>query len=494
MADRYQDRPFPADDDYDRGGEPHAPARAESDPLAELARLIGQTDPFAMGRANQPAQPLQRARANTSRRHLPTTTSRAAGPPPWMRRATPQAAPAAPQEDDYEQDYPSAVHPLHRYAAPHAGAGAGLSPAPRPTPTPASEPDPSRYDDALYGQLESGAQRPSARSGLSGRSLRLSGRLWRGRRARPKKRGGGMMTVAVVLALAVVGTGAAFAYRTFVGSPRSGEPPIIKADNSPTKIVPAPVGRLGQGAGPHGDRRWQAKRSCPREEDAGRRQCQVRSARGVSAAESEWQSAVGRERLAAGAVPRGAAMARCRADEPRRIKTLAVKGDQPTAPRRPVRRSRRRQARAPPHDAPRHPPAPAAPATRNPPLIGQCQRQCAAVADAAARGQAAPLPSRATRVAATNSVPAASHRPAGDIWFRSPRRRTRPTRRPRSGPCRASIPTVLGSRSPVIKRADLGDKGVYYRAMVGPFGSADEATQFCGNLKTAGGQCVVQRN
>ncbi len=34
------------------------------------------------------------------------------------------------------------------------------------------------------------------------------------------------------------------------------------------------------------------------------------------------------------------------------------------------------------------------------------------------------------------------------------------------------FPAVLGSRSPVIKRADLGDKGVYYRAMVGPFGIA----------------------
>ena len=56
------------------------------------------------------------------------------------------------------------------------------------------------------------------------------------------------------------------------------------------------------------------------------------------------------------------------------------------------------------------------------------------------------------------------------------------------------FPTVLGSRSPVIKRADLGEKGVYYRAMVGPFGSPDEATQFCGSLKSAGGQCVVQRN
>ena len=58
----------------------------------------------------------------------------------------------------------------------------------------------------------------------------------------------------------------------------------------------------------------------------------------------------------------------------------------------------------------------------------------------------------------------------------------------------SKFPNVLGSRSPVIKRADLGDKGVYYRAMVGPFGSPEEASQFCGSLKTAGGQCVVQRN
>ena len=56
------------------------------------------------------------------------------------------------------------------------------------------------------------------------------------------------------------------------------------------------------------------------------------------------------------------------------------------------------------------------------------------------------------------------------------------------------FPAVLGSRAPVVKRADLADKGVYYRAMVGPFGSPDEATQFCSSLKSAGGQCVVQRN
>jgi sporulation related protein len=29
---------------------------------------------------------------------------------------------------------------------------------------------------------------------------------------------------------------------------------------------------------------------------------------------------------------------------------------------------------------------------------------------------------------------------------------------------------------------------------VGPFGTSDEASQFCGSLKSAGGQCVIQRN
>ena len=42
--------------------------------------------------------------------------------------------------------------------------------------------------------------------------------------------------------------------------------------------------------------------------------------------------------------------------------------------------------------------------------------------------------------------------------------------------------------------ADLGEKGVFYRATVGPFGSRDEAVQVCTSLKAAGGQCVIQGN
>ena len=54
-------------------------------------------------------------------------------------------------------------------------------------------------------------------------------------------------------------------------------------------------------------------------------------------------------------------------------------------------------------------------------------------------------------------------------------------------------PSVLGSQSPVVKRVDLGEKGVYYRALVGPFSSADQATQFCSNLKAAGGRSASSK-
>ena len=53
---------------------------------------------------------------------------------------------------------------------------------------------------------------------------------------------------------------------------------------------------------------------------------------------------------------------------------------------------------------------------------------------------------------------------------------------------------VLGDRQAVIRRADLGDKGTYYRAMIGPFSTREQAIQLCGSLKAAGGDCVVQSN
>jgi len=123
MADRHQDRAFPIDEGYDRSGEQPAPRRDEGDPLAELARLIGQTDPFGtMGRANR--QPLPRPLA---REPYPAPADEddglPAGPPPWMQRANRQEVSPRDRSQDYPeddaQDYPNAVHPLQRYAGAH---------------------------------------------------------------------------------------------------------------------------------------------------------------------------------------------------------------------------------------------------------------------------------------------------------------------------------------------------------------------------------------
>jgi hypothetical protein len=58
----------------------------------------------------------------------------------------------------------------------------------------------------------------------------------------------------------------------------------------------------------------------------------------------------------------------------------------------------------------------------------------------------------------------------------------------------AKYPNQLGGRQPIIRRADLGAAGIYYRALVGPFASAEKAAKLCSGLKAAGGDCVILKN
>ena len=59
---------------------------------------------------------------------------------------------------------------------------------------------------------------------------------------------------------------------------------------------------------------------------------------------------------------------------------------------------------------------------------------------------------------------------------------------------RAKFPNQFGGREPIVRRTDLGAKGIYYRAMVGPFASMEKAAGMCRTLKAAGCNCLVQRN
>jgi SPOR domain len=492
MADRYQDRPFPAHDDYGRGSDQYD-QKGESDPLAELARLIGQTEPFGTGHPSQKPQAAPRAQHRAPQYHQAEQyepepepeVELPPGPPPWMQRANAKVQPPQQQYDD-EQDYqPSPVHPLHRYSAQHA--------APQPSqqaqhqyeeqyqdePQYAEEaqPDPSRYDDALYGRLESGQdfQRDAA---YPDDPYAYQGGYDEEPEEQPRKRGG-MMTVAAVLALAVLGTGGAFAYRSFVGSPRSGEPPIIKADNSPTKLVPAQADssakvpdRMALGDG--------TEKLVPREEapvDLNARSGPrvvfppLNQNTNPPSPASVVPTAPPPPTGANGTLPNS---------EPRRIRTLSVKGDVADAG---LPAGGPKPAAAPaPVGAARPQAATAAPA-RNP-----------ASANASVPMSLAPqgAPETPARVATAAPMPVAPT--GGGYVVQVSSQKTEADAQASYKTLQGKFPGVLGSRAPLIKRADLGDKGVFYRAMVGPFGSQEEAAQLCGNLKTAGGQCVVQRN
>ena len=54
--------------------------------------------------------------------------------------------------------------------------------------------------------------------------------------------------------------------------------------------------------------------------------------------------------------------------------------------------------------------------------------------------------------------------------------------------------SVLSGRELLIRRKDLGEKGIFFAAQVGPFGVKSDADQLCETLKATGGACFVQRN
>jgi SPOR domain len=474
MADRYQDRPFPADDDYDRGA-PHAPAKGESDPLAELARLIGQTDPFSnFGRANQPmppreTDPYQRPEP------APEIDEAPAGPPPWMQRAAQQEAPQ-------QQDFDPSVHPLRRYAAAHPAAEPDYHEAP---PFAAGtdqhlQADPARYDDALYGQPDPGTYADEQQAYADDPYAYQDGYAEEAEDQKPRR--GGMVTVVAVLALAVIGTGGAFAYRTYMGSPRSGEPPIIRADAGPTKIVPAPTGdgvaKVPDRMTPGGAEKIVPREEAPVDVNAGQRV--------VFPPLNQNTNPPSTASVAPGAKPpvAPAANGTLAGDEPRKIKTLAVKGDAADVAATPAPK---------PAAALRPVPSPATAARPAPTPAANANASANAPLSLSPQGaQPAPADTR-THVASTNAAQATPSS-GGSYVVQVSSQRSEADAQASYKALQGKFPSVLGSRAPLIKRADLGDKGVYYRAMVGPFGSSEEAAQVCGNLKTAGGQCVVQKN
>jgi len=55
------------------------------------------------------------------------------------------------------------------------------------------------------------------------------------------------------------------------------------------------------------------------------------------------------------------------------------------------------------------------------------------------------------------------------------------------------FPQMLGGMAPEVLRADLGQRGIWFRIGIGPMAQQSAAVDFCRQLKSQGGDCLIRR-
>jgi hypothetical protein len=467
MADSSTFRSYRSHDPNGRGEPaPAADTRQSNDPLAELARLIGQNDPFVDLRLNEAARASRQ----------------------------PHAA-SAPQRSAYgvqQAAQPSNNQTGDQYADVH-GSGAGFQPA---------------YDPAIYGSAATAEGHETQTYYENPAPMPHGDEGYDDTPETPRRSRFGL--VAILIGLTVLGGGGALAYRTFYGAGGTAtSPPVIKADTAPTK-VPGQSGeptkliydRVGEVS--------QGEKVVSREEqpidikDAQRSAPRVVFPGLPNAADRPDSATISSTLAAAPSV--GPA-----SSEPKKVKTVTIRPDQPLAigpsAVRPSASPATRNATAtsPSAGAPSAPSAPPANqrvAAKPPTAPGPAQPAGSAPLSLNPQGTSnaaipsAPPPARAVAAPATPArvASASSGGEAGSYTVQLSSQRSEPEAQASFRALQSKFPNLLSDRQPIIRRADLGDKGIYFRTMVGPFTSIDQAREFCGSLKSAGGQCVVPIN
>ena len=526
---------------YDSDG---VPARGPADPLAELARLIGQNDPrneFGHDGVADAAPVLDEA----------------AAPHEWPADER-YAEPSQPAEQGYDERYderydpPRLAEPPAPYrAAPPSQGGDYVPPVP-----PRS--NGAREDARFYAPVE--PRYPAGQQAPAGYGQQLPGFVTQPHdeyeyedqeqddgsyaededEAPSGRRRGGLVIVAAVLGLAVLGTAGAFAYRAmFGGSMMPSLPPIIKADTGPNKVLPSATNAQGSASDQaNANTGASGEKVVSREEQPVDVPAPVSTAPRVvstipifpapSAPAGAWASGMAGTGVAsaptAGAMaptptpsmppsgqavppPVAAPMAQtpvAPSTEPRKIHTVAIHPDQSGAPDAPLPAAApapaptSRAVAAPKPAAAPTPRVPMPAASGNAPLsIVPTQGDAAAPAPARTRTALAQptapttAPTMAPSPAAGNAPPAAA---GGGYAVQLSSQRSEAEAQTAFRSLAAKYPTQLGGHQPIIRQADLGAKGIYYRALVGPFASMEQAAGLCSSLKAAGGACIVQRN
>jgi hypothetical protein len=327
------------------------------------------------------------------------------------------------------------------------------------------------------------------------------------------------IVVVIVLGLAVLGTAGALGYRAmFGGSVIPSLPPIIAPGNKPIKIVPKHDSQAGTPSQADAGSKGTTEQLVPHEEQP----VDVQSANPVPRVVTTIPvspnppdaSSLGGEPPAApvpaSASPNGPPQPVGATDQltspapppsgSKPVHTVIIRADQPPAakpvvppPAPAARPARVRQIateparEAAPRTASAGPlsivpteegqPAPrtrAAPAPRSP-----APRSSAPMALAAAPADTAPADAAPSGGGYAVQVSSQRSEAEAQAAFRS---------------LQAKYPQQLSGRHAIVRRADLGAKGVYDRALVGPFASGEQASSLCSSLKAAGGNCVIQRN
>lgn len=481
MADDHIQRPYRSNELPARNA-PGATPGSGSDPLAELARLIGQSDPFAeFGRSN----------------------ARHAVPPPAAEWSAPPAAPETPPAvpiygtNDY---YAASTAP----AAPPTEAQPYGAPIARQT----NRNSPYAANAELYRTEDEAPGFPAPVGGYEAAPYHQNPMHHGGEDEDvyddipPPRRHIGIMAIAAVFALAVIGTAGALGYRAIFGSSGANlPPPVITADSAPSKIMPASANKTPSKL--ITDRmpdHPQDEKLVSREENP----VEVTSSQTAAQGQSQQSD---QPALGSGVI----------ASEPKKIHTIAIRPDQSgMGDSQPPAAGATAPLPPPAKVAAPTPIRPAAPrvASNSPPIAADNpdppapRPQIEARAATPVRSSNAPL---SLNPDADNAAPAPTARPmrtasaplapaanpaapvAGGTYVQVSSQRSEADAQNAFRGLQSKYPTQLGNRQPVIRKVDLGEKGTYYRAMIGPL-AGNEATELCTGLKAAGGQCLIQRN
>jgi len=471
MADEHSPRSYRSNETIARSGQARGSSQPASDPLAELARLIGQEDPFGdFGRepSRRAAQPAPEPAMDWN---APPAEAYAQPQPSYHANASalpPQAGPAA-----YQSEPEIPAYLMQR--------GAAQSYAQQPA-----------YDQESYAQQaypgapQIGAQDQDLYDDLP-----------------PQRRRLGVLAIAGVLALAVVGAAGAFGYRAVFGSGTHMPPPVIKADTAPSKIVPEKSAKDASkvmtervnGAG---------EKVVSREERPVDIQDKIATPVFPPPGAAGTQSASAMPAQGSGVID----------TEPHKVHTIVIRPDQPMvadaapapsmpqAAPSPVSMPEPQPTRAAP---PLTPARTAAPAPRETTVRQEAPRPQPQAANAPLslnpNAAPAPAPRAPTRVAnaapvslaaAPSANPASAARGGYAVQVTSQRSEAEAQTAYRA--LQGKYGSVLSGRSMFVHKVELGAKGTYYRAMVGPFTAQADAIKLCSSLKSAGGSCLVQRN